>query len=59
MNDSADLLKALKIDRNAPAPREPRRALLYGAAVAAVVLVAVKVQWMPQTYLSLPLRAVS
>ena len=46
MNDSADLLKALKIDRNAPAPREPRRALLYGAAVAAVVLLAVLVGWL-------------
>ena len=45
MNDSADLLKELKIDRSAPPPRESRRAWLYGIGVAAVVLLAGLVAW--------------
>src|SRR5690606_1373304 len=45
MNDSADLLKELKIDRSAPPPRESRRAWLYGIGVAAVVLLASFVAW--------------
>ncbi|MDX1549009.1 MAG: efflux RND transporter periplasmic adaptor subunit [Lysobacter spongiicola] len=45
MNDSADLLKELKIDRSAPPQRESRRAWLYGIGVAAVVLLAGLVAW--------------
>jgi RND family efflux transporter MFP subunit len=45
MSDSAELLKELKIDRSAPAPREPRRNLLAGLAIAAIVLLAVLVGW--------------
>ncbi len=43
MNTSADLLKELRIDRKAPPPREPRRGLWIGLAIAAAVLVALAV----------------
>ncbi|MFP7722993.1 efflux RND transporter periplasmic adaptor subunit [Lysobacter sp. A3-1-A15] len=45
MNDSADLLKQLRIDRSAPPPKESRRAMWIGLAIAAAVLLAVLVAW--------------
>ncbi|OHE84206.1 MAG: efflux transporter periplasmic adaptor subunit [Lysobacterales bacterium RIFOXYA1_FULL_69_10] len=46
MNDSADLLKQLRIDRSAPPPRDPRKGLWIGLAIAAAVLLAVLVAWL-------------
>ncbi|HZH44885.1 MAG TPA: efflux RND transporter periplasmic adaptor subunit [Lysobacter sp.] len=45
MKTSAELLKELRIDRDAPAPRSPRRGLWIGLAIAAVVL-AVLAGWL-------------
>src|SRR3989339_917039 len=46
MNDSAALLKQLRIDRSAPPPRDPRKGLWIGLAIAAAVLLAVLVAWL-------------
>ena len=45
MNQSADLLKELKIDRSTPPPREPRRGLFLGIAIAVAVLLALALGW--------------
>ena len=45
MNQSADLLKELKIDRSAPPPREPRRGLYIGVGVVVAVLLALALGW--------------
>lgn len=45
MNDSADLLKQLRIDRSAPPSEGPRRGLWIGLAVAAVLLAVLAVAW--------------
>ena len=46
MNDSADLLKQLRIDRSAPPPRDSRKGLWIGLAIAAAVLLALLVAWL-------------
>ncbi len=45
MNNSADLLKELRIDRSAPPPSPSRRGLWIALAVVAVLLLAVGAAW--------------